>query len=123
MRLGIKDLISMRRYETFTLHTILQGFRISDCEWLMPSNPATLKQTRVSTSDSQKRLELLQEFSLWYFEWFLIPLLRVRKSIYFKKQGLSMNISRRIFTLQNQVHSGTKYSTFDKTTGTRCANR
>lgn len=69
----------MRRYETFTLHTLLQGFRTSDCEWLMPDSPGALKQSHVSVTDSFKRLELLQEFLLWYFDSFLIPLLRVRR--------------------------------------------
>ena len=68
----------MRRYETFTLHSILQNFRTSDCVWLMPNTPGSLKQGRVSVSDSLKRLELLQEFLFWYFDSFLIPLIRVR---------------------------------------------
>lgn len=68
----------MRRYETTTLHNLLQGFRISDCEWLMPDSPGAHKQARVSVSDTLKRLELLQDFIYWYFASFLIPLIRVR---------------------------------------------
>ncbi|PSR75587.1 hypothetical protein PHLCEN_2v9067, partial [Hermanssonia centrifuga] len=72
----IQTLISARRYETFTLHSILQNFSTSDCEWLMPDTPGARKQSRVSVTDSLKRTELLKEFLFWYFDSFLIPLIR-----------------------------------------------
>lgn len=66
----------MRRYETFTLHSVLQGFCTSDCDWLAPDTPGAQKQSRVSVTDSLKRLELVQEFLFWYFDSFLTPLIR-----------------------------------------------
>ncbi|CAL1716650.1 unnamed protein product [Somion occarium] len=71
----VKTLISARRYETLTLHNILQGFSTSECDWLIPGGRSA-QQSRVSLSDSQKRLELLSEFLFWYFDSFLIPLIR-----------------------------------------------
>ena len=71
-------MIVMRRYETTTVHNVLQGFRTADCDWLMPHTPGALKQARVSVTDALKRRELLEEFVLWYFDGFLIPLLKVR---------------------------------------------
>lgn len=76
----IKAFIALRRYETLTLHKLLQGFSISDCEWLMPSGVGAQQRPRVSVTDSLKRLELLQEFVFWFFDGFLVPLLKVRAS-------------------------------------------
>ena len=59
------------------MHNVLQGFRTADCEWLMPHTPGALKQARVSVTDSLKRRELIEEFLFWYFDGFLIPLLKV----------------------------------------------
>lgn len=70
-------MITARRYETLSLHHVLQDFQTSDCEWLMPFGEGARAQTRVSVSDSLKRRELLEEFFFWYFDSFLIPLLKV----------------------------------------------
>ena len=76
--LDVKHIITVRRYETLTVHAALQNFQSSDCEWLMPHTEGALKQKRVSVADSLKRRELLEEFMFWYFEAFVIPLLKVR---------------------------------------------
>lgn len=73
MFLDVKHMVSARRYETLTVHHVLQNLRTSDCEWLMPHKP----QSRVSETDALKRRELLEEFIYWYFDAFLIPLLKV----------------------------------------------
>lgn len=73
----IKNIIEMRRYETFTVHTLMQDFCISDCDWLTLPVPESAKPHKVPISDSLKRLELLQEYLYWYFDSFLIPLLKV----------------------------------------------
>jgi telomerase reverse transcriptase len=72
----VKAFISCRRYESLSLHHIIQGFATSECEWLMPRS----KQTRVPVTDSLKRRELLEEFVFWYFDSFVIPLLKVSAS-------------------------------------------
>lgn len=74
---GVKEFIRCRRYETLTLHYILQGFSTSDCDWLMPPGQAGQRQTRVPVTDALKRRELLEEFIFWYFDSFLLPLLKV----------------------------------------------
>ena len=76
--LDIKSFIALRRYETLTLHTLLQEFHTLDCDWLTPRGKGAQKQPRVSVSDSLKRLELVQDFVFWYFDGFLLPLLKVR---------------------------------------------
>ncbi|KAF7292779.1 Telomerase reverse transcriptase [Mycena indigotica] len=71
----VKTFISCRRYETLSLHNILQGFSTSACDWLMPPGPG-LNQKRVPVTDSLKRREILEEFIFWYFDSFLMPLLK-----------------------------------------------
>ena len=75
--IDVKDFITCRRHETLSLHNILQSFSTSDCDWLVPPGPGALKQTRVSVSDALKRRELLEDFLFWYFDSFVLPLLRV----------------------------------------------
>lgn len=70
----LKEFISLRRHETFTLHYTLQGFSTADCDWVMPHGTGMIKQTRVSVTDALKRRELLEEFMFWYFDSFVIPL-------------------------------------------------
>lgn len=72
----IMELITARRYETLTLHHVLQSFMTSECDWLMPPGEGALKQHRVSVTDARKRREVLEEFIFWYFDSFLFPLLR-----------------------------------------------
>jgi len=73
----VKLFICSRRYETLTLHRILQGFSTSACDWLFPTGKGARKQSRVSVSDALKRAELLEEFLFWYFDSFVLPLLKV----------------------------------------------
>ncbi|KAF8656263.1 hypothetical protein AX16_002699 [Volvariella volvacea WC 439] len=72
----VKELISCRRFETLSLHDILQGFSTTACDWLIPPGPGASKQIRVSVSDFLKRRELLEEFLYWYFTSFVMPLLK-----------------------------------------------
>ena len=73
----VKLFICSRRYENLTLHRILQGFSTSACDWLFPPGEGAQKQSRVSVSDALKRRELLEEFIYWYFDSFVLPLLKV----------------------------------------------
>ncbi|KAF8627995.1 hypothetical protein AX15_004120 [Amanita polypyramis BW_CC] len=71
----VKQFISCRKYESLSLHQILQGFRTSDCDWLAPFGES-YRQYRMSVSDAKKRRELLEEFLFWYFDGFILPLLK-----------------------------------------------
>lgn len=76
MFLDVKQFICCRRNEVITLHSVMQGISANECEWLLPpSRPShSLNQ---SEAEMMKRRELLQEFIFWYFDQFLLPLLRV----------------------------------------------
>ena len=71
-------MITGRRHETLTLHTIMQGMSTSECEWLLPPNNPKRTHDHQSEAEMKKRRELLQEFLFWYFDGFLVPLLKVR---------------------------------------------
>lgn len=82
---GVKQLISCRRYESLTLHHLLQGFSTSACDWLIPPGPGAQEQTRISVSDSLKRRELLEDFLFWYFNSFVLPLLKVIVCLFLRR--------------------------------------
>ena len=73
----VEQFIKGRRFESITLHLVLQKFSTQECDWLLPENHAARHQ-RPSVTDAIKRRELVEEFLFWYFDSFIIPLLRVR---------------------------------------------
>lgn len=75
----VKEFIMARRFETVSLHHVLQGFTTTDCDWLIPRGAPGCYHGRVPVTDSLKRRELLEEFMFWYFDSFVIPLIKVRE--------------------------------------------
>ena len=74
----------MRRFETISLHSLLQGFSILDCEWLAPSSFSKKKKAQpVTTSEMEKRKEILGEFLYWFFDSYVTELVRVRSLLPF----------------------------------------
>ncbi|KAJ2926818.1 hypothetical protein H1R20_g10287, partial [Candolleomyces eurysporus] len=73
---NVRKFIEARRFESFSIHFLLQGFSTADCDWLMPPGEKAKAQGRVCVSDSLKRRELLEEFMFWYFDGFLMPLFK-----------------------------------------------
>ncbi|KAJ4421225.1 Telomerase reverse transcriptase [Gnomoniopsis sp. IMI 355080] len=65
--------IKLRRFETISLHEVLQGFKITEIEWL---EPPTLKGQKCSQTDFRKRSEIFSEFVYYVFDSLLIPLIR-----------------------------------------------
>ncbi|GAA6017246.1 hypothetical protein JCM11491_001868 [Sporobolomyces phaffii] len=88
----ISQFLRMRRFETISLHSLLQGYSTLDCEWLEPSAPVTFenlkntmdlpgkKKTRVDVVtppiEMEKRKELLAEFLYWFFDSFVTEVVR-----------------------------------------------
>ncbi|RDB25955.1 Telomerase reverse transcriptase [Hypsizygus marmoreus] len=72
----VEQFIQCRRFETLTLHHIIQRFSTSECDWLTPPGNAARQQSRVSVSDALKRREVLEEFLFWYFDSFVSSLLK-----------------------------------------------
>ncbi|KAK9764101.1 Telomerase reverse transcriptase [Basidiobolus ranarum] len=70
---AIDQFIRGRRYESMSLHQIIQSVKISDCEWLESDN---IKHTHMPPSDMEKRKELFHEFVAYLFNSIVIPLLK-----------------------------------------------
>lgn len=116
----VSRFITCRRYETINLHEILQGISTKDCDWLESKKKGSTAQ-RVCYSDSLKRRELVEEFLYWYFNSFLIPLLKVRDD----KSSVSAahtRLARTRFIALSLLHIATEFYTLGKTTGRLYAN-
>lgn len=73
----VRRLIQARRHESISLHDVLQGLRLKECnEWLQQPDRYSTKQNK-SVSDALKRQELLEQFVYWFFESFVLSLIKV----------------------------------------------
>lgn len=116
----VMEFIRCRRFETLTLHRLLQGFSTSACDWLMPPGETARQQSRVSVSDALKRKELLEEFLYWYFDSFVSSLLKV--SCHLPYLCATSEPSRRpTITLPSPQLLETECSIFVMMTGKFCA--
>ncbi|TWU77862.1 hypothetical protein ED733_003460 [Metarhizium rileyi] len=70
---SIDHFIRLRRFETMTLHEILQGMKVADIPWLQPPGLETQKTSR---TDAGKRCEIFHEFLYYVFDSLLIPLIQ-----------------------------------------------
>lgn len=70
----VDQFVRMRRYESFSLHEVLQNLRISCIPWLC--SPAMSWKDKSAQTDRKKRLELLLELLYYIFDSILIPLIR-----------------------------------------------
>ncbi|KAF7196012.1 Telomerase reverse transcriptase [Pseudocercospora fuligena] len=71
---NIDRFVRLRRYESLSLHDVLQGLQLGQISWLMPPNVA--KTHRMSLSDFSKRKELMAELIYFVFDSYLMPLIR-----------------------------------------------
>ncbi|SGZ26907.1 BQ5605_C025g09993 [Microbotryum silenes-dioicae] len=72
------EFLRLRRFETMSLHTLLQGLCVADCDWLLPLS-ATRPRNRFQRAPSvemAKRREVLMEFLYWFFDGFIVDLVR-----------------------------------------------
>ncbi|KAL5391507.1 hypothetical protein DPSP01_001371 [Paraphaeosphaeria sporulosa] len=70
----IDHFVSLRRFESLTLHQVTESIQISTLAWLRP--PGQDPAASMAKSDHDKRREILLEFVYWVFDSFLIPLIR-----------------------------------------------
>ncbi|KAF5359331.1 hypothetical protein D9756_003256 [Leucocoprinus leucothites] len=120
----LKSFITGRRFETLSLHDVLQGFSTSDCDWLIPPGSGARQQHRVSVSDALKRRELLDEFLFWFFDSFVLPLIKtcfyVTESSAFRNQLLYFRQDDWV-TLCAPLIGRLKAATFEKLSETDAA--
>ncbi|KAG5926155.1 hypothetical protein E4U42_003572 [Claviceps africana] len=65
--------VRLRRFESISLHEIIQGLRIADIAWLQPPQ---LQSQKTSQSDMGKRHEIMHEFLYFVFDSLLMPLIK-----------------------------------------------
>ena len=70
----VDHFITMRRFESLSLHEVVQGMRLCCISWLRPVR--IVKSAKMSQSDWRKRLEILLELIYYLFDSILIPLVR-----------------------------------------------
>lgn len=75
IRTGIRKIVLGKRYETFSMHHMLQGIAPDQVPWLSSSPEAS---SRINASENVKRRQLVEELLFWLYDGFLIPLIRVR---------------------------------------------
>jgi len=51
----------------------MQGFKVDDCAWLA----AGPRADKISVNEALKRRDLIHELLYWFFDGFLVPLLKV----------------------------------------------
>ncbi|KAI4182459.1 MAG: hypothetical protein LQ348_004847 [Seirophora lacunosa] len=71
---NVDRFVRLRRFENFTLHVVFQGLKITSMDWLAP--PQVSAHAAISSSDLNKRQEILLEFLYYVFDSILIPLIR-----------------------------------------------
>ncbi|PSK43718.1 hypothetical protein B9Z65_7232 [Elsinoe australis] len=70
---SITHFISLRRYESLTLHTILQHLHLTSISWLCP--PSHSSTSRLSRPERNRRLHLLSQLLYYTIDSYLVPLL------------------------------------------------
>ena len=73
----IREYIELRRFESLSLHHVLQDIRISECKWLELERADDKSKKHTNVTESLKRRQIFEEFVFWYFNSFLLPLLSV----------------------------------------------
>ena len=84
---AINEFIRMRRFESLSLHRVMQNLTVSAIPWLCP--PTMDARTTLSNSDFGKRRELLAEFLYYVFDSLLIPL--IKSSFYVTESSMHRN--------------------------------
>ncbi|KAG8623324.1 hypothetical protein KVT40_008300 [Elsinoe batatas] len=83
----IHHFLTLRRYETLSLHNLLSAFRITSLAWLRPPSIATT--AHLSPSDLHARRNLLSSLLYWLIDSFLLPLLSA--NFYITESSTSRN--------------------------------
>ena len=71
---NVDKFVRLRRYESLTLHVVLEGVKVHAIAWLAPQKVDGA--AKLSNTDIGKRKELVAELLYYVFDAFLIPLIR-----------------------------------------------
>jgi telomerase reverse transcriptase len=70
----VDNFVRLRRYETTSLHDVMQGITLSDIQW--PASAKADQKSNMSRSDFETRKDIMSELLYYVFDSYLIPLIR-----------------------------------------------
>ncbi|KAF3315486.1 hypothetical protein TWF173_003404 [Orbilia oligospora] len=72
----METFVKLRRYETLSLHDVMQGFKLTDFTWLHQKEPNANGKIRLDAADTKHCTSLFAEFIYYLFDSLVIPLIR-----------------------------------------------
>ncbi|KAF3912145.1 hypothetical protein ABW21_db0205925 [Orbilia brochopaga] len=72
----LERFVKLRRYESLTLHNVLQGFKITDFAWLHQKQPSPTGKVKLDAADAKQCTSLFAEFIYYIFDSLVMPLIR-----------------------------------------------
>ena len=87
---AVDRFVCLRRYESFSLHDVIQGIGIKDIDWLKPLKPhGAAEDSSMCRSDFATRKDIFAELLYYMFDSYLIPL--VRSHFHVTESGVHRN--------------------------------
>ncbi|KAK6536115.1 hypothetical protein TWF281_000361 [Arthrobotrys megalospora] len=72
----LEKFVKLRRYESLSLHDVMQGLKLTDFTWLHQKQPNFNGKVRLDAADMKQCSSLLAEFLYYLFDSLVIPLIR-----------------------------------------------
>ncbi|KAK6357467.1 hypothetical protein TWF718_001777 [Orbilia javanica] len=72
----MESFVKLRRYETLSLHNVMQGFKLTDFNWIHQKEPNSNGKVKLDVADTKRCTSLLSEFIYYLFDSLVIPLIR-----------------------------------------------
>lgn len=97
----VDSFITLRRFESISLHEAAQGLKVTCVEWLKPPTNARESKSmpqKLSATDLQKRTEIYLELIYYIFDSLLIPL--ISSNFYVTESGVHRH---RVFYFRHDV--------------------
>ncbi|KAJ6259859.1 hypothetical protein Dda_5503 [Drechslerella dactyloides] len=72
----MEKFVKLRRYESLTLHNVLQGYKMTDLAWLHQKQPSPTGKVKLDAADMKQCTSLFAEFVYYLFDSLVMPLIR-----------------------------------------------
>ena len=115
--IDIDAFVRARRSETFSIHQLMQGIKLSTVEWL---NAAT-DRGRPTVTHARKRVVLYGDMMRWLFDEFITAVLQVRLPLVYLRQEAEVR-RRGPFTLQSLLLCSGRRCISGRATGEQCVH-
>ncbi|KGQ00641.1 hypothetical protein PAAG_12683 [Paracoccidioides lutzii Pb01] len=97
----VDSFVRLRRFESLSLHEVVQGLKITCVKWLQPPSRNEIHESssaKLSSSDIRKRTEIFFEVVYYIFDSLLIPL--IRSNFYVTESSIHRN---RLFYFRHDI--------------------